>query len=850
MMKTELYGSKEYLTDNDSTLLVESGRVLIYLVPFYEGEKRGRKLFLGEMGTGGRIPGLLYRDPDNVLWRFQIMSLDIPAVLVSLPDEMDDRLEADFAKKAGIDNVDRIGFCEAVAEKYRMNQVKDDAFIYQVQKDSRYYYREGLREILREFDNDFLEPQDIVVTNRLYESISYICSKRHMKLRPYDEIASVCGDSFTLNDAARLSDFVIRQVSLNEHWYKEDGGILLGFMSEISSPVVLEPLNTHSYRMLDLSSGESLKIDKSNVAGILPFAYVLYRPLPDEPLSAGHIAGYILQELSIGDLIRYGVTAVCIMLLGVVLTLINEIIFDRFIPQGNMKELFQIGGLLLIFTLGSACFSVVNGIAKLRVTARARYDLQAAVYQRAFNLPQSVIASEDSAEISSRIMGFGEICANEFEQISAVIPSLCGLIIYLVIMIRYSGQLTAASLGLMAVYMLITGFLASRKAALAAERLPVQGKMESELFQELQGIEKVRSSGAENNLLYRYIGHLLRIRELSFKESKYGILINALDGFIPHFLTIVVFSTIVFSGLPLSIGEYAAFCSAFTAFISAFAVAMELIYSLMDIAPAWERMSVVLENVPEGAEGDIRPEKISGHISLDGIVFGYEEGQEKVLDNISVDIAAGEYIGIVGMSGGGKTTLLKMIMGFLIPDKGRIYYDDMDLCTLDKREVRKKMGVVLQNDNLITGTIADNIRILAPELTADEIWKILKTVDLEDDVKRMPLGIYTKLDSENLSISGGQKQRLIIARAIASDPRILIFDEATSALDNISQSVVCDAVKKLNATRIVVAHRLSTVKDCDRILVLNGGKVAEEGTYQELLEKGGIFARMAERQTA
>lgn len=191
---------------------------------------------------------------------------------------------------------------------------------------------------------------------------------------------------------------------------------------------------------------------------------------------------------------------------------------------------------------------------------------------------------------------------------------------------------------------------------------------------------------------------------------------------------------------------------------------------------------------------------------------------------------------------------MRILLGFEKPQKGAVYYNGKDLNTIDLKSLRRKIGVVMQNDKLFQGDIYSNIVISAPNLTLDDAWAAAEMAGIEEDIKRMPMGMHTIISEGNGGISGGQRQRLMIARAIAPKPKILMFDEATSALDNITQKIVSDSLEKLKCTRIVIAHRLSTIRACDRILYLEKGKIVEEGTYDELIQKNGRFAELVERQ--
>ena len=270
--------------------------------------------------------------------------------------------------------------------------------------------------------------------------------------------------------------------------------------------------------------------------------------------------------------------------------------------------------------------------------------------------------------------------------------------------------------------------------------------------------------------------------------------------------------------------------------------------SIFQITPEYDRLRPVIETAPEDGENSEIPGKLSGEISLKDVRFSYEEGGRNVLDGITTTIKPGEYIGIVGSSGCGKSTLLKLLLGFENPKSGTVSYDGKDLKTLDKRELRHNLGVVLQNGHLISGSIFENITITCPTATIADVNEVIAKVGLKKDIERMPMGIHTVLSESSGTISGGQQQRILIARAIIGSPSILLFDEATSALDNLTQAAVSENLDKMNVTRIVIAHRLSTIKNCDRILVLNEGKIVEEGNYDELMRLGGLFHQLAARQ--
>ena len=294
--------------------------------------------------------------------------------------------------------------------------------------------------------------------------------------------------------------------------------------------------------------------------------------------------------------------------------------------------------------------------------------------------------------------------------------------------------------------------------------------------------------------------------------------------------------------------DYMAFNSAYGMVSGAFASLAGIVITVSRIQPILKMVTPILETEPEIDTKRQVVTRLRGSIELNNVSFRYQKTMPNVLDNLSLKIRPGQYVAIVGKTGCGKSTLIRILLGFEKPQKGAVYYDGKDINSMDVKSLRQKIGVVMQNGKLFQGDIYSNITISAPQLTLEQAWEAAEMAGMADDIRQMPMGMHTIISEGHGGISGGQRQRLLIARAIAPKPRILMFDEATSALDNITQKQVSESLERLKCTRIVIAHRLSTIRHCDRIVVLDQGKIVEDGTYEELLEKKGHFAELVERQ--
>jgi ATP-binding cassette subfamily C protein len=299
----------------------------------------------------------------------------------------------------------------------------------------------------------------------------------------------------------------------------------------------------------------------------------------------------------------------------------------------------------------------------------------------------------------------------------------------------------------------------------------------------------------------------------------------------------------------MSTGAFLAFHAAFFQFLAAALGLGFTAGSVLEIIPMFERARPILETLPESSAAKGEPGELTGNIEVSHAFFRYRTDLPLVLRDLSLRIRPGEFVAVVGASGCGKSTLFRLLLGFERLESGAIHFDGQDLAGMNPQSVRRQIGVVLQNGQLQAGDIFENIAGARP-IGLDDAWEAVRLAGLEEDILAMPMGMHTIVSEGGGGLSGGQRQRLMIARAIASRPRILLFDEATSALDNRTQAQVSASLESLRTTRIVIAHRLSTVVNADRIFVLEAGRVAESGTYEELLALDGLFAKLAKRQLA
>ncbi|MEL6163737.1 MAG: ATP-binding cassette domain-containing protein, partial [Cyanobacteria bacterium J06628_3] len=423
------------------------------------------------------------------------------------------------------------------------------------------------------------------------------------------------------------------------------------------------------------------------------------------------------------------------------------------------------------------------------------------------------------------------------------------------LLLAYSPPLTLIALGVTSVTIIITtvSSLITRRKMRSLQQL--SGEIFGLKVQLLNGISKLRVAAAESEAFYCWAKKYTQQMKLILSTQLIEDIVSVFNIILPAVSSILLFSFAVSligqsqEQTGLSTGTFLAFNTAFGTFIRSATQLSNIVIDILEINILWERAQPILTAKPEVDINKHQPEQLSGNIKIEQVNFRYRNDSALVLDNINLEINSGEFIAIIGESGSGKSTIMRLLLGFETPESGTIYYDDKDLSGLDIAAVRQQLGVVLQNGKIISGSIWENIAGGAI-ITIDEAWSALQMAGLADDIKTMPMGVHTIISEGGGNLSGGQLQRLFIARALVRKPQILLFDEATSALDNRTQAIVTQSLEQLGVTRIVIAHRLSTIRNADRIYVIQGGKILQQGNFEELAGVEGFFAELMVRQIA
>jgi len=847
-----IHSTKPYHCENPTDAYrLEKGEVYLYVVPLENGRpgKRIHYCDLKATDANRTIPAFAFRDANHKNWRLLIESAGDEAELTLLPGGATEELCRQFLSRRQITTYDQEGFENSLVEFYtKQVVVKDKGFILKSEH-SGDQSQQKVVDVVKDTFSDMGQLEH--TSSTIYQALQFVCKRMQISLVKAEELFIRCGKDPDIQEIARASHFICRKVLLDADWYKSECGGLIGTLDK--EIVACVPDNKGKYLLFRTSDESITPLTEELAKQISLDAYSVGRTLPLKPLTKKDVFRFCRKSIRPRDMTPYIILVIFCALIGVLLPTLNQMIYDDYIPVGDIGNLTQLCLVMLTFMIGNVSFSIVKNLFGYRITSRVGNELQNAVYHRLFHLKESFFRAFDSADLAERINGIGEMASKYANTL--VISGISGLfsVFYLFRMFTYNGKLTWLSIAIYLVYLIfivaITSTVKKGQLRVAEARSESSGK----LFQYLNGVDKIRMAGVEDRALLSYMQPYARQQYEMIRINRLASIEEALTTVIKYIFNMVLYWYIVkkLKADTLSIGTFTAFISAFGSFTGALDALVNDALQLFQQKSELDRVWDVFKAVPEDDDTKEVPGPISGGLTLDHVTFSYDASGKTVLNDLSLDIKPGEYVGIVGPSGCGKSTLLKLLLGFEDPQTGMVMVDNKDLRSVNKGAYRRQLGVVLQNGKLISGSIQENITITAPDATLARVKEVVRMVGLEEDIAQMPMGLNTMLGENSNTISGGQQQRILIARAICGSPKILIFDEATSALDNMTQAAVSSSLDKMNVTRIVVAHRLSTIKNCDRILVLDGGRIIQEGNYDKLMQdENGLFYKLATRQIA
>lgn len=639
-----------------------------------------------------------------------------------------------------------------------------------------------------------------------------------------------------------------RSVILSDTWYDHSGYCMIGFCAD-GRITALIPDTSHRY-VAYFADGTVSVVSKANADEFMSNALQVYRPFPEGNLTGRDLLRFGLRPLQ-RDLGAILFTGIAGGLLALFMPMITSVLFDTVIPMTER-------GQLLLITVGIALAAIVKGlfdltlnIAVLRVQMQSDVSLQAALWDRLLSLSPNFFRRYTAGELATRANGFSAmqqlIAGTTTNSLIAFVFGFfqLGFLFY------RSSTLAWYALLILAVSLFVLALTSYLRFKRIMQVQDAYQKISGTILQLFTAISKIRVTASENFAFKLWADLFARQRRAEFSSNNLRNISTVLNAVVPAIATMTfywVIKDLIADRKPVNVGDLLAFTGSFALFwgwMSSFTASFS---NILMCIPLYRNAKPILDEAPEVTLMQPDPGKISGRIDFNNVTFRYDPDGPTTIEDLSLSINPGEFVAIVGPSGSGKSTVLRLLLGFEQPESGSIFIDGQDLRDVNIRQIRRQMGVVMQNGKVLSGDIGKNIIGASATLTYDDAWEAARAVGLDQDIHEMPMGMHTVISERGGTLSGGQRQRLLIARALAGKPSIVLLDEATSALDNHTQEIVTSSLSKMNVTRVAVAHRLSTIIDADRIYVMDKGRIVEQGRYKDLMSQNGLFAELARRQ--
>ena len=682
----------------------------------------------------------------------------------------------------------------------------------------------------------------------LFAALSVVGRHEGISIR---EPAGLADEPPSLADLLRASGVRARRVRLSQEdrWWRGDSGAILAFRQEGGWPVALLPGAMGRYRLHDPRIGRSSLVRRADARGLHADGYVLYRPLPEDgPVDTGVLLSSAAGKFGT-DLARIVIAGFAASVLAMAPAAGIGVLVGRVIPSGAGGELLQLALVLTLLALTAALAHVLRGTAAMRIEGRLAARATAALWDRLLRLRTRFYRTYSSGEICMRALAFQTLRDRISGATGAALLSVLFLVPSIAFVFLYDASLGWLSLGIGIAALAVTVALGAAQIGPLRQRFREERLLAGHLFQLIDCVRKLQAAGAEGPARASWAR---RYRRQKLAEIRTGILNEHLRAFgaaVP-----LLAAAALFAAAPVSEGggpEVGAFLVVYVASMIFYASIVALgatLEAIASVGPSCEQILPILASTTDTGRSAGPPIALQGGLRFEDVSFRYSDTGPPILDRVTIHAKPSEFIAIVGESGAGKSTLIRLALGLETPTGGAVYYDGRDLAHLNPVSVRRQVGVVLQDGGVQIGTVLDNIIGLDQTLTVNDAWRAARQAAVDRDIAAMPMQMHTSMGERAAAVSGGQSQRIRIAAALARSPRIIFLDEATNWLDRKSQAALMEGIRNSTATRIVIAHRISTIREAHRIYVLEAGRVAQVGRFDELAGKDGPFRNLIRRQ--
>ena len=680
-------------------------------------------------------------------------------------------------------------------------------------------------------------------TDSVYGAICDILKYYHIKPQEFPD--DITDTDELLEYMLRPAGIMRRRIKLTKGWHKDAIYPMIG-TNKSGEIVSVIPGSTGGFYYGNSRSDDTVKVTSFNEGELNEEAICFYQSLPLRKMDFKDLLKFMFSQLNTGDIAWIIAATLIATLSGMAIPVITKYLYSDVLKVKNTSLLGAAIMTLLCITLASGLVTAIRTMIVTNITTRISLATESAIMMRILSLPANFFRQFTAGELAGRISNVNGMCSALFNSLfSSGITAVFSLV-YIGQIFAFAPALCGPALAIMISTFVITVVMIMYQMKITEEQLREAGREEGMVYSLISGVPKLKNAGAEKRAFAKWSDQYVKAATYLYDPPVILRLGETMITAVMLTGSIVMYFFAIRSNV--TVADYMAFTSAYGMVSGAFTALSTVMGTIAMIRPVIKLIQPVFDAEPEIEAARKVVTGLRGGIELNNVSFRYEDNAPYVIDDMTLKIKPGQYVAIVGKTGCGKSTLMRILLGFEKPCKGAVYYDGQDISLLDLRSLRRHIGVVMQNSSLFSGDIFSNITISNPNLTLDDAWDAAAMAGMDEDIRKMPMGMNTVISEGSGGISGGQRQRLMIARAVAPKPKILMFDEATSALDNITQKIVSDSLDSLKCTRIVIAHRLSTIRHCDRILVLDSGRIIEDGTFDELLAAKGYFAQLVERQ--
>ena len=626
-----------------------------------------------------------------------------------------------------------------------------------------------------------------------------------------------------------------REITLSDGWWARCTGYILGFTAADNTPVILEPGFT-DYTFTHPKTGRQMSASKS--ADLLKKeAVIACLPLTEEKLTVRELMRYAMYSLCKYDLIYSLMACIGVILLTMFTPYVTKMIFSEVIPSGDTDQIVPIATLLFSAGVGLTMVQIARNLVVVRIKDKVEYTLQTALMSRLLLLPATFAKAFTPGDLSNRLLSLSRVSSSLTASfLSTLLTFLFSAMMFVQFFI-YGGKLlyTGITVITLQIVAIVLEHYYTRKVQISVN--DSSSHLIGTLFSLFSGIQKIKTCGAEFRAFHQWAKAYAPSEMYSSRQPLACFYVTSISYCLKFLPMIVTMWAAWHYGLSLS--DYIAYCAVLGLVCSAILQLQTITRLVARLLPEMQLCRPIFTAKTETkAEANV-VKSITGRVDIRGLKFRYADDMPLLFDGLNLTINSGDYVALVGASGCGKSTLMRLMLGLEHAQGGAIFYDQYDLNDINLRSLRQHcIGICMQDGQLVEGTIRDNIIFNSPQLADDDAWEAARLAALDGDIRHMPLGMDTPITTDGKGVSGGQRHRILIARALVRKPKVLFLDEATSALDNISQHIVTQNLANLKCTRVVIAHRLSTIQQCNRIIVLKNGRVEADGNFRELQARG------------